>query len=121
MKNGERKYTLDDIIPKYSISMDDLLETDLDANIEIIDENLEGLSYSIGRELTEEEEDEILMIVDEFTPKNEKGNYLVDLLPFDYAWEIYQAKLKRKGNNRWEKLFGYWKKPKNNMDEDEKK
>ena len=79
--------------------MDELFKPELEANEEIIDENLEGLAYYIGRELTPEEEDEILTIVDEFTPKDEKGNYLVDLLPFDYAWEIYLAKLKEKENN----------------------
>ena len=61
-------------------------------NIEIIDQRFSDLGEMIGRELTEEEESAILDIVDDYTPKNKEGNYLCSLLPFDYAWEIYEAK-----------------------------
>ena len=42
--------------------------------------------------MTEEEEIAILEIVDEYTPKDKDGDYLVSLLPFEYAWEIYENK-----------------------------
>ena len=59
-----------------------------------IDRKFEYLTELIGRELTEKEEDDFLDIVDEYTPKDRDGNYLIDLVPFDYAWEIYEARKK---------------------------
>lgn len=64
----------------------------LQKNEEVIDNNLEDLSNYIGRPLTEKEEAGILEIVDEYTPKDEDGNYSGDLLPFDKAYEIYEMK-----------------------------
>ncbi len=52
-----------------------------------------SLAKYVGRKLTEEEEIKILTIVDIYTPKNKAGGYLVDLLPFDYAWQISEAKI----------------------------
>ena len=57
-------------------------------NLKVIDENLAGLSEELGRKLTETEESSILDIQDEFTQKDEQGNYLVPLLPADKAFEI---------------------------------
>lgn len=61
-------------------------------NVAEIDERLEDLVEYLGRELTEGETSAILDIVDEYTPKDSKGNYLIELLPFDYAWRVYEAK-----------------------------
>lgn len=58
-------------------------------NERTIDERLEDLSYSLGRELSEREEEALLNIADEYTPKDRDGNYSGDLIPFDKAWEIY--------------------------------
>lgn len=58
-------------------------------NERTIDERLEDLSYSLGRGLSEREEEALLSIADEYTPKDENGNYSGDLIPFDKAWEIY--------------------------------
>lgn len=54
-----------------------------------IDENLEDLSYSLGRDLSDKEQDAILTIVDEYTPKDDDGNYSGNLIPFEKAWDIY--------------------------------
>lgn len=64
----------------------------LEKNEEIIDNNLEDLESYVGKKLTEKEQSGILEIVDEYTPKDEDGNYSGDLLPFDKAYEIYQLK-----------------------------
>jgi len=64
----------------------------LTRNEKIIDNNLEDLSNYLGRKLSAAEESGILEIVDEYTPKDEDGNYSGDLLPFDKAYEIYQLK-----------------------------
>lgn len=79
MEEQTRKYTLSDFLQE----KDNLAE---------IDERFEALSAHIGRLLTKEETDDILDIVDEYTPKNENGNYLYPLIPFEYAWEIYEIK-----------------------------
>ncbi len=61
-------------------------------NLEIIDSGIEKLAAFVGRELTEKEESKILDIVDEFTPKDEEGNYLGAILPFEKAWEVYELR-----------------------------
>jgi len=61
-------------------------------NTTTIDNRLKSLATYVGRKLTEDEEEQILTIVDKLTPKKKDGNYLVDLLPFNYAWEIYMTK-----------------------------
>ena len=38
------------------------------------------------------EDEKLLKIVDEFTPKDEHGNYLTDFIPFERAYEHYQLK-----------------------------
>lgn len=61
-------------------------------NERTIDENLEDLSYALGRDLSDREESEILNIVDEYTPKDDDGNYSGKLIPFEKAWEIYNLR-----------------------------
>jgi hypothetical protein len=58
-------------------------------NERTIDENLEDLSYGLGRDLSDREEAAILDIVDEYTPKDDDGNYSGKLIPFEKAWEIF--------------------------------
>jgi len=64
----------------------------IEGNIAIIDVQLLELQNMLGRELTEDEQSTILDIVDEYTPKDSDGSYLCSLLPFEYAWEIYEIK-----------------------------
>lgn len=95
MKNPSkqpRKYTLTDIIKKYTFSdwLDEQESLRVNENIGIIDKHLSGLCDYLGRLLTEEETNDILDIVDEYTPKDKDGDYLGPLLPFEYAWEIYK-------------------------------
>lgn len=95
-KNARKKpkYTLADVIKKYTFSdfLDEQESLRINENIGVIDEHLSDLCDHIGRLLTEEETNDILDIVDEYTPKDKAGDYLGPLLPFDYAWEIYQIK-----------------------------
>jgi hypothetical protein len=63
-------------------------------NIKTIDESLEEVSSVIGRDLTEKEQSSLLDIVDEYTPKDEDGNYIGATIPFEKAWEIYELKNK---------------------------
>jgi hypothetical protein len=62
----------------------------------IIDENLNDLQEQIGRQLTSKQEEEILTIVDEFSPVGKDGKYLT-LFPFDKAYEIYTLRQSQKG------------------------
>lgn len=68
----------------------------IERNIAIIDRSLAELECSLGRNLTEEEEYEILDIVDDLTPTGEDGKYICALIPFDYAWQVYQTRQLRK-------------------------
>jgi hypothetical protein len=61
-------------------------------NERTIDQRLEDLSSSLGRDLTEQEESALLDIVDEYTPKDQEGNYAGDLIPMDKAYEILSMK-----------------------------
>ena len=107
MKKKAQEFAHDKMLPK--MSLEDVFwvvmeqhkvtrkqATDEDerikGNIEIIDDQFLELEEMIGRELTEEEQSEVLDIVDQYTPKDKEGNYLCSLLPFDYAWEIYETK-----------------------------
>jgi len=65
---------------------------DLKKNEETIDNRLKILSDYVGRKLTINEEEAVLTIVDRYTPKDKDGDYLFDLLPFNYAWQIYETK-----------------------------
>jgi hypothetical protein len=88
------KTTLADILSKCNLpnSTPEQDEASIQINTIEIDRRLDELSESIGRELTNEEEEDLLSIVDELTPTKYDGTYMVDLLPFDYAWKIYLAK-----------------------------
>lgn len=69
----------------------------LTENEEIIEQNLESLQETIGRKLTAKQEEDILTIVDEFSPVGDDGKY-VTLFPFDKAYEIYQLRNSKNGN-----------------------
>lgn len=94
MKKQTPKYTFEDFLKNQNFEniFRELEDRRVEKNIEIIDENLKYLAEYVGRELTDYEENFILDIIDEYTPKDANGNYLIDILPLDYAWEIYQAK-----------------------------
>lgn len=64
----------------------------VNTNLSEIDRNFEVLSDYLGRDLTQKEESAILDIVDEYTAKDEEGNYQGSLIPFDKAWDIYEMK-----------------------------
>lgn len=68
----------------------------VEENEEIIDENLGALSEAIGKKLTPKMEEQILSIVDEFSPTGDDGKY-VSLFPFDKAYEIYELRQSRAG------------------------
>lgn len=63
-------------------------------NIKTIDANLEDLSDSLGKNLTDAEESALLDIVDEYTPKDENGDYIGATIPFEKAWKIYEMQQK---------------------------
>lgn len=63
-------------------------------NLETIDDNLDNLSAFVGRDLTDSEQSKVLDIVDEFTPKDDDGNYLGNILSFEKAWEVYEMRSK---------------------------
>ncbi len=65
----------------------------VEANEAFLDEGLENLSETLGRDLTEDEEGAVLDLVEEFSAKDEDGN-LVAVFPIDKAWEIYELKEK---------------------------
>lgn len=68
----------------------------VEENEEIIDDNLEALQEAIGKKLTARQEEEILSIVDEFSPDGSDGKY-VALFPFDKAYEVYTLRNSQKG------------------------
>lgn len=60
-------------------------------NLDTIDARLDDLADALGRELTPKEEEALLDIVDEYTPKDKGGNYLGgDTISFEKAYEIYE-------------------------------
>lgn len=61
-----------------------------------IDENLSDLQEKVGRKFTSKQEEEILGIVDEFSPVGDDGKY-VSLFPFEKAYEIYSLRNSQKG------------------------
>ncbi len=67
-------------------------EERVEKNVEYLDEGIESLSDTLGRPLTQKEESALLDIIDEFTPKDEDGNYAGSIIPFEKAWEIYELK-----------------------------
>ncbi len=63
----------------------------IEQNESIIDENLNELQETLGIKITPRIEEEVLSIVDEFSPVGSDGKY-VTLFPFDKAYEIYQLR-----------------------------
>lgn len=61
-------------------------------NLETLDDHLESISAVAGRDLTEQEQSELLDIVDDFTPKDNDGNYIGAMLSPEKAWEIHEMK-----------------------------
>jgi len=97
MKNETQKYTLDDFIKKceFEDTFRKLKKADKEAYLARIIDGLAKLEAHIGRDLTEYEAIAVFDIAEEFSPKDEKGNYWIkELLPFPYAWKIYEAKRK---------------------------
>ncbi len=90
MSKKPKKITLEQILPKYTLT--DVIVDDavIENNEAEIDRRFENLAAYVGRKLTEEEQEAILDIVDECTPKDGKGYYRGPLVPFDYAWKIYE-------------------------------
>lgn len=66
-------------------------ENQLAYNENIIDENLEDLQGALGKKLSQQTQDDVLSIVDEFSPTGPDGKY-ISLFPFDKAYEIYQLR-----------------------------
>ena len=61
----------------------------LESNLESIESSLSDFSESLGRKLSETEENAILDIQDEFTQKDSEGNYIAPLLSPEKAFEVY--------------------------------
>lgn len=64
----------------------------IENNIATIDEEFELLSDYLGRTITEKEQEAILDIVDDYTPKDQEGNYAGAIMPLEKAYEIYELK-----------------------------
>lgn len=64
-------------------------EVEEKANLEYIEQGIKNVEDSLGRKLTETEESALLDIQDEFTPKDDNGNYIAPLLSADKAFEVY--------------------------------
>lgn len=60
--------------------------------IQVIDSDLDELEKGIGRALTDDEQDSILDIADEMTPKDRYGNYAQPLIPLRAAYGEYRAR-----------------------------
>jgi len=72
--------------------------SEIESNERVLEEKLEDFSLSLGRDLTQKEEDELLAIADQYSPTGEDGKYLSgEPLPLDRAWEIYEMKRDSQG------------------------
>ena len=92
MEKEPPKFTLEEILPKYTLA--DVIDEDpavayWEAEI---DKLLDRLEVYVGRKLTKDERHEILEIVDKNTPRDNEGDIAGPFFPFDSAWEIYQAR-----------------------------
>lgn len=73
---------------------------EIESNERSLDEKLEDLSLTLGRDLSPQEEEEVLSIADQYSPVGEDGKYLSgEPLPLDRAWEIYEMKQASKGQS----------------------
>jgi hypothetical protein len=91
MKRKKRKVKLEDILPKYTL--DDVLQTAeedkaVQEEMALIDILIAELEKHIRRKLTKEEQHDLLEVVEECSAKDE-GGYVIEYVPFDYAWMIY--------------------------------
>ncbi len=81
------------------------------SNERTIDDQLEDLSISLGRDLTEDEQAAVLDIMDEFSPIDDKGRIL-SLYPADMAWDLYeiqsqgQVSERKQARNRAAEVIG---------------
>lgn len=65
----------------------------IEQRVESFDQAFEELSALEGKDFTDDEQVGILDIVDEFSPKDERGRIYADyLMPLDKAYEIYQMR-----------------------------
>ncbi len=89
-KKQKRRFTLKDILPKYTLG--DIIESEgvLERKMARIYKKLEQLEIHVGRKLTKKERDDVLDIVHEYTPRDSEGYYLVPIIPFERAWQIYR-------------------------------
>ena len=72
--------------------------SEIESNERVLEEKLEDFSLTLGRDLTQKEEDELLAIADQYSPTGEDGKYLSgEPLPLDRAWEIYEMKRDSQG------------------------
>lgn len=83
------KFTLEDVM--WAVIQEHRIKEEqrIAENIRFLEEQMDLLSEKIGRPLTEDEEESVLDIVDQYTPQDKDGNYLYPIIPFDYAWTIY--------------------------------
>ena len=66
-------------------------EQQQEENESIIEDNLSSLRKTFGNKISKAVEEEVLTIVDEFSPTGKDGKY-VSLFPFDKAYEIYELR-----------------------------
>lgn len=67
----------------------------ISSNLDSLEERIESFSDTLGRDLTEEEQSDLLDIVDEFTPKKKDGSYDGNLISFDKAWQIRELQTEK--------------------------
>jgi len=63
-------------------------QQETERNVEAIDNSLKEFQETKGIKFTEADESSILDIQDEWTPKDEKGNYIAPLISVEKAYEI---------------------------------
>jgi len=66
-------------------------------NEDTLDEYIESLQKKVGKPLSKKMEEDILTIVDEFSPTGEDGKYLSMISP-DKAYEIYELRSSKRTN-----------------------
>ena len=73
---------------------------EIEQNERILENKMEDFSMTLGRDLSDTEQDELLSIADKYSPVGEDGKYLSgEPLPLDRAWEIYEMQLASKGQS----------------------
>jgi hypothetical protein len=65
-------------------------ETQLNDNLETLDDGLDELSDVVGRDLSVREQSAVLDIIDEYTPTGRDGKYAGPPISFEKAWRIYE-------------------------------